>query len=180
MTKRELIERFRENHQELIDYINALKDDKFAYSHHGRWTPGQQLSHIYLCLKPISQALASKEFIVQKFGKIDRSTFEYNNVIDNYKIALDKGGKAPDRFVPEQIDFNNKTRLSADLFELLQTIQQQLNDYTDEELDNLVLPHPLLGNLTIREMFYLMTYHAKHHYIQTEQNLEGYSGGEHP
>lgn len=31
---------------------------------------------------------------------------------------------------------------------------------------------PLLGNLTIREMFYLMTYHATHHLRQIINNLE--------
>jgi len=175
MTKQELIAKFRENHQELVDYIAALTQEQFSYSCNGKWTPGQQLNHVCLCLKPIAQALASKDFILQKFGKIDRPSLGYDAVIENYKTALAKGGKAPERFVPEKPDPEHKAELSAQMIALLQTIKQLVDQYTDEELDHLVLPHPLLGNLTIREMLFLMTYHATHHLRQTELNLEGYS-----
>ncbi|HWW40756.1 DinB family protein, partial [Pedobacter sp.] len=173
MTKQELIAKFRENHLELVDYIAALAAGQFSYSRNGKWTPGQQLNHVYLCLKPIAQALASKDFILQKFGKIDRPSLGYDDVIENYKTALANGGKAPERFVPEKFDPDHKVELSAQLIALLQTIEQLLNHYTDDELDHLVLPHPLLGNLTIREMLCLMTYHATHHLRQTEMNLKG-------
>lgn len=175
MTKQELIERFGQNHRSLINYIDALTPGEFVYSHNEKWTAGQQLSHIYLCLKPIAQALASKDFIVQTFGKIERPTLAYDTVIDHYLSALASGGKAPDRFVPETLDPGNKAVLIGDLSAILQTIQQQLDSYTEDELDTLVLPHPLLGKLTIRELFYLMTYHATHHHKQTEQNLAGLS-----
>jgi hypothetical protein len=36
-----------------------------------------------------------------------------------------------------------------------------------------VLPHPLLGKLTIREMLYFTVYHGEHHRLHTEQNLAG-------
>lgn len=173
MTKQNLIQAFYNNHKNLIDYINSLPDDKFMHSHNNKWTAGQQLVHMYLCLKPICQALASKEFIIQKFGRIDRIIMEYDEVIKVYKTALDKGGKSPDRFVPETTSLESREKVSEDLTELIKKILQQLESYTEEELDSLVLPHPLLGNLTIRELFYLMTYHATHHHRQTERNLSG-------
>ncbi|MBA2407789.1 MAG: DinB family protein [Chitinophagales bacterium] len=174
MIKQELIEKFYYNHQELIHYINSLADDKFIFRQNGKWTAGQQLSHIYLCLKFISQAISSKGYIEQKFGKINRKNMYYDKVIDEYKLALESGGKAPEHFLPQQVDVNNKIELTDDLFELLKTIRQQLEGYSDIELDTFVLPHPLLGNLTIREMLYLMTYHATHHHKQNERNLESH------
>lgn len=171
MTKQQLISEFVQNHIEFNNYINALTEVEFAYSNQGKWTAGQQLEHVYLCLYPISQALASKEFILHKFGKTDRSSLSYDEIIDNYKAALAQGGKAPDRFVPGAFDPADKSKVSSQLLELLETIAQQLDGYTNEELDSLLLPHPLLGNLTITEMFYLMTYHATHHHRQTELNL---------
>ncbi|HXB42348.1 MAG TPA: hypothetical protein VNZ49_17550 [Bacteroidia bacterium] len=92
MTKKELIEKFYQNHKELSDYINSLPADKFIHGQNGKWTPGQQLSHIYLCLKPISQALTSKEFIEKKFGKISRSTMDYDAVINLYYKKDTKSG----------------------------------------------------------------------------------------
>ena len=171
MTKKELIDKSYQNHKELSDYIESLPDDKFIHCQNGKWTPGQQLSHVYLCLKPISQALTSKEFIEKKFGKILRSTMDFDAVINLFYTTLKDGGKAPDKFVPQHIDSNEKAKLVKDLSEILVTIQNQLNNYSDNELDTLVLPHPLLGNLTINEMFYIMTQHATHHLKQTESNL---------
>lgn len=171
MTKQELVEAFYKNHCELIDYVNSLTDDKFTYSYNRKWTAGQQLSHVYLTLLPFPKVLSSKEFILQKFGKINRLTWNYDMVLENY---FKTSRKAPERFLPEQVSFDQRTKITTDFQEILPAIQQLLNGYTDEELDTLVLPHPLLGDLTIREMFYLMTYHATHHLRQAEQTLEDY------
>jgi uncharacterized damage-inducible protein DinB len=172
MTKQELIATFCTNHQALINYIDSLSLEKFMLSQYGKWTAGQQLSHIYLCLKPIAQALASKEFIAQKFGTIDREVMEYSEVISSYKSALEKGGVAPARFLPELVTADQKHQLVVDLQELLHVIQIEWAAYSEEELNSLVLPHPLLGSLTISEMFCLMAYHATHHQRQIEQSLE--------
>lgn len=174
MTKQELLKNFLENHKELIDFTDKLTEGEFTYSNNKKWTARQQLEHIVLCLKPMEQALTSKAFITSKFGKIERPTLDYDTVINNYKTALANGGKAPERFVPEQVDLSNRLLLSSQLYDLLQSIQQRTEAYTEEELDTLILPHPLLGNLTIREMFYLMTYHATHHHLQTAANLKDY------
>lgn len=169
MTKQELIKTFYDNHQEMIDYVNALTDEQFTYSLNGKWTAGQQFSHVYLTLLPFLKVLPSKDFIVQKFGKISRSTWDYDTVIENYfKTSL----QAPQQYLPEQITPEQKATITADIQKVILTIQHFLDQYTEEELDSLVLPHPLLGNLTIREMFYLMTYHATHHLRQTASNVE--------
>ena len=96
---------------------------------------------------------------------------EYDEVIDTYKRALEKGGVAPSRFLPEPVDVDARSRLVEKVYELLHTLQKEWENYSDAELNSLVLPHPLLGNLTIREMFYLMAYHATHHHRQIEQSL---------
>jgi uncharacterized protein with HEPN domain len=179
MTKQELIQHFLENHNQLIDFTDTLTEDKFTYSNNEKWTAGQQLEHIVLCLKPLEQALSSKAFIIAKFGKIERPTLNYDTVINNYRTALTNGGKAPERYIPEQVEASNRLLLSSQLKELLQSIQQRITSYTEEELDTLILPHPLLGNLTIREMFYLMAYHATHHHLQTTANLKDYPNDHH-
>ncbi|WP_291116211.1 DinB family protein [Flavobacterium sp. UBA6135] len=169
MTKQELINVFYDNHKEMSDFINSLTNDQFVYGQNDKWTAGQQFSHVYLTLLPFPKVLPSKEFIIQKFGKINRPTWDYETVLKNYfKTSL----QAPQQFLPEQVNPEQKASITAELQKIVLTIQQLLEQYTEEELDTLVLPHPLLGNMTIREMFYLMTYHATHHLRQTEKNLE--------
>lgn len=169
MTKQELIKAFLNNHQEMIDYVNSLTDEQFTFSYNEKWTAGQQFQHIYLVISAFPKILSSKEFILQKFGKINRPTWDYDIVIENY---FNTSRKSSQQFLPEQISREQKATIATDIQKSLLTIQQLLDKYTDEELDTLVIPNPLLGNLTIRETFYLMSYHATLHLKQTMQNLE--------
>ncbi len=169
MTKQELIQAFGNNHKEMIDYVNSLKDEQFTYSYSGKWTAGQQLNHVYLTLLPFPRVLPSKDFIAKKYGKIDRPTWDFDTVIENY---FKTSRQAPQQYLPEQVTPEQKEIITTSIQNVILTIQQLLDSYTEEELDSLVLPHPLLGLLTIREMFYLMTYHATHHLRQTVGNLE--------
>jgi hypothetical protein len=169
MTKRELLKAFVDNHKEVSDYINSLTEEQFVYGHNGKWTAGQQFSHVYLTLTPFPKALASRAFIIRQFGRIDRPNWDYEEVVRKYlKTSL----KAPQQFLPERVDPEQRAIITTDLQKISLTIEQLLDEFTDEELDTLVLPHPLLGNMTIRELFYLMTYHATHHLRQTEDNLK--------
>jgi len=173
MTKQELIADFIGNHQVAIRYIDALDADRFHYRYQNKWTAGQQLEHILRTIVPFSGALVSKQFVEETFGKIDRATWDGATVLENYKKT---SLQAPDRFLPkEQVLFEQKDALIADLHKQLTTIGDLLGNYTEEELDTLTLPHPLLGKLTIREMFYLMAYHPLHHQKQLEQLLETYN-----
>lgn len=171
MTNQELINEFYHNHKELSDFIGALDDEKFLYSVNGKWSAGQQLEHVLLCLMPISQALNSKDFIREKFGTINRPVLSYSQVISNYKTGLEQGGKAPERFLPQPVTLNDRSALTTKMLAILDTITQYLEHYSESELDTFVLPHPFLGKLSIRELLFLMTYHATHHLKQTEDNL---------
>lgn len=167
----QLMDNFTQNHMKLSAYVNALPDDRFLHSANSKWTPGQQLAHVYLTLVPIGQALASKEFIQNKFGAIDRPVMTYDQLIDTYKKGLASGGKAPEQYLPQDVSLEHRDEYTDKLTTILTTIQELIANYSEEELDTLVLPHPFLGKLSIRELFYLMSYHPLHHLEQTERNL---------
>lgn len=169
--KSDLIQQFKTNHEEFLEYISSLSDTDFMRSVNGKWTPGQQLEHVYLCLVPMAKVLPSKQYILEKFGAIDRNVLDYDEVIKTYKTALNAGGKAPEKFVPGVVIIDRKAVLTEDSNQILKAIDLSLDGYSEEELDTLVLPHPLLGKLTIREFFFMMAYHATHHLNQTKLNL---------
>ena len=171
MTTDKLIEIFIANHNACSRFIGALPDEQFVYSANGKWSAGQQLAHLILCLKPISQALNSADFIREKFGTTDRASMDYDQLIAYYKEGLRNGGKAPDKFLPPPVDVSQRKMLELELSELLSTIERQLKGYSNADLDSLVLPHPFLGLLTIRELFYLMSYHPLHHLEQVKANI---------
>lgn len=169
MEKQALINVFTGNHQEVIDYMQSLTDDQFTSGKEGKWTAGQQFQHIYLTLLPFPKILPSKEYIREKFGKINRERWDTDTLIEKY---YQTSRQAPAEYVPEQVGPEQKAKITTEIQAILQTIQQLLNNYTEEELNTLVLPHPLLGNLCLTEMFTLLSYHASHHLRQIIVNLE--------
>lgn len=172
MNTAQLIKQLTGNHRTAAAFIVSLDETQYMLAHNGKWTAGQQLAHLLLCLQPISQALNSAQFIREKFGSIDRQRMSYDEVMAAYKTGLQQGGKAPERFVPPVSFFNERDMLYRQLDALLSVLEQQLQGYSDTELDTLVLPHPFLGLLTIRELLYLMSYHPLHHLQQVKANLQ--------
>jgi len=171
MNTAQLAQSLTDNHQTFIDYVHSLDEDEFIHIKDDKWSAGQQLQHLLLCLQPISKALASADFIREKFGVLDRSSVSYDTVIANYKTGLRNGGKSPERFLPNAVNYEERKDIAEELQNTLATITGHLNNYSDSELDSLVLPHPFLGALSIRELLYLMSYHPLHHLEQVKTNL---------
>ncbi len=171
MNKETLIYQFINNHIELANHVDGLSEADFIINKNEKWNAAQQIKHVSLCLSPINQSLTSKTFIEQKFGKVNRLNLSYDQIIENYKKALAEGGKAPEKYLPTHHAFEDKQVLLDELHELLKSIKSKLTNYSEIELESLVLPHPLMGIITIKELFYLMSYHATHHLDQVKASL---------
>ena len=172
MQTQELTRQFHDNHKALVDYVHSLPDSDFVLSKNGKWSPGQQLDHVAKCIVPLAKVLDNKAVIEAKFGKVQRAVLGHDAVITNYKQALENGGKAPERFLPAPVDLSMKDALGEEVMNTVTALIKSLNNYSEEELDTLMIPHPLLGSLTVREFLSLMAYHATHHRMMTEQNLK--------
>lgn len=42
-------------------------------------------------------------------------------------------------------------------------LQHKTNKWKDKNLDNLILPHPLMGKMPVREIIMWTAYHTEHH-----------------
>ncbi|MBN8578769.1 MAG: DinB family protein [Cytophagales bacterium] len=62
-------------------------------------------------------------------------------------------------------------RLNHNLTNEVTKLASKLNRFSEAELDLYILPHPLLGKLTLREMIYFTCYHVQHHQELVKQNL---------
>ena len=50
-------------------------------------------------------------------------------------------------------------------------LSEKIDRFSETELDQFILPHPLLGKLTLREMIYFTIYHVEHHHSQINPAL---------
>ena len=105
------------------------------------------------------------------FGRSNRPGRTYDELVKKYTKKLQEGGRASGRFIPKEIRMLDKKKIISSLHKDVQSIQKNISAFTETEIDEIVLPHPLLGKLTIREMMYFTIYHAEHHLNLTSQNI---------
>ena len=114
MNRTEITNKLLENHQSFIDYVSKLDDAKFMQSPAGKWTAGQQLEHIYLSVKPLSTGFILPKIVIKLvFGKANRPSKSYQDLVKKYHDKLDNGGKASGSFVPKAVDISQKKNIAT-------------------------------------------------------------------
>jgi len=88
-------------------------------------------------------------------------------LVERYRQRLKDGGRAPSRFLPTQSSVDLDARVDS-LQRMIRKLSLSLDHFSEEQLDRLLLPHPLLGKLTLREMLYFTIYHVQHHHHQVD------------
>lgn len=172
MRKPEIIDLLKTNHEKFIDSFTNLNEQQFITSMNNKWSPGQQLDHIIKSVKPVVLALGLPHFIPRMlFGKATRPSRSYESLVEKYQAKLATGGKSPGQFVPGKMNFDSKTKSIQKLNELVAKLGRQIESKTDKQLDYYLLPHPLIGKLTFREMVMFTAYHAEHHEKAIIKNL---------
>lgn len=173
MNKAEIQQALLENHTRFIEGIVNLSDADFLLSRNGKWTAGQQLEHIVKSVRPVRLALSLPNFLLKIiFGKANRDSKSFEALVEKYMQKLAAGGQASAPFIPRSVGIEDRKNLSNKLSALVNSLSQHVSSFSEEQLDALILPHPLLGKLTLREMLYFTIYHVEHHEKQIVKNLE--------
>ena len=172
MTKQEIQSSLQTRHVDFIAYISELSDIDYLFNLPQKWSAGQQLDHIYKSVQPLTLALFVPSWILKLWiGKANRPSKSYEDLVSKYQQKLSAGGAAPGRFLPEKATIEQKPILIDKLTKVVQILVGRLEKYSESDLDNLILPHPLLGKITLREMMYFTIYHVQHHQIIIAETL---------
>jgi len=107
-----------------------------------------------------------------KFGTNNRDNRTYNQIVQKYQDKLaDNPGvvaniskKIPTIKLTDKISYVSK--LEKEKIKLIKVFQK----WTERDLDTFLLPHPLLGRMTIREIVIWTAYHTEHHYKILKSN----------
>jgi hypothetical protein len=165
MNKQQIAEKLRANHQNFVDFVLSLTSEEFLSSVDNKWTAGQQLDHIVRGVSPVKRALGLPKFVPKLlFGEATRSSTSYEHLVSNYQGKLALGSKATGRFIPPQISLEKRESLKNSLLKTVNSLCQKLGNFDESQLDQYLLPHPILGKLTFREMLYFTIYHVEHHH----------------
>ena len=162
--KSEIIVALDKNITEFNNYILSLDKDQFEISPEGKWSAGQNLEHLIRAIKPLQPAFGLPKFILKIFfGKANRPSKSYEDLVAKYKSKLAGGGKASGPYIPPLVHFKNKEALVKKYELQKQKLIRKTEKQKENELDKYILPHPLLGKITLREMLFFTIYHNEHH-----------------
>ncbi len=153
----------RAAHEELWSCCEQLPVAVQQQQFEGKWSALQNIQHITKGVAAYSGYVQlDHEQIAARFGRIDRDSYGYDDLIQLYTEKLNQGAVSTARFLPDGDVINlEEERLKGRL--LLTAMIDALQHWTPAELDTLVCPHPVLGNMTAREMLFFTIFHAHHH-----------------
>ncbi len=163
-SKEEIIIELQDSYDALCTACLAITDEAFNVSKENKWTPAENIQHLITSTKMTAMAYTLPRFLhVMLYGKPGRTSHGYSKVIDNYVHKLEHGARASGVYVPKKVNYKRRelhNRLQVEGAKLVRAVRDK---WTDEQLDQYVIKHPILGLLTIRELAYFTIYHNGHH-----------------
>lgn len=169
MTKTVLQQTLQADYQLFCQFLNEMSLAQFECQKEGKWTPGQQLQHMVLSVRPVRLIMMAPKWILALvWRKSNRPSKSFDGLVEKYKLKLAQGGRASKMFQPKWIAYAQHQKLTKALQTEVQLLNNLIEQYSENDLDTYLLPHPLLGKLTIREMLYFTIYHVAHHKASIE------------
>ena len=172
--KKDIIDALKQHHQNFNAMIEGLPDKAFTYSWKEKWTPGQQYAHIRKSIVPVALALWIPRFVLRlQFGVTNRPSRSYDGLVARYLNALQNNkAVAPKAFRPPEIPFKKRNREIKRYQSAVNRLVRLAQKCSDKDLDYYVVPHPLIGKLTLREILFFCVYHVQHHQNITQEILD--------
>lgn len=167
MNQAEIIEALAAQQNANEDYWTAFDTAAFFQPIGSSWSPAETVRHLTKSTRPVVQALNLPKFLLRlRFGRSKRPSVAYEELRARYRGLLDAGGKAG-RFAPSSQNESDlpawRERILATYARVNEELRGAIGKWSEQNLDKLQLPHPLLGNLTVREMLLFTLYHQRHH-----------------
>lgn len=156
-----------EKHGNLISWLGEHAPEKWATGPAGKWTTGQHVLHLIQSTKPLLLAFSLPGFVLRfRFGKANRPSREYQAIVERYheRLAANVGRVSPFSQNMPDTQPDEKEKLIAELTKLNNKLNRSMSRFSEAQLDRLVLPHPLMGKMTLREILLWNAYHTEHHH----------------
>ncbi len=164
MTKEEIIQQMSAAHAEFVAAVRQLSPEDFEFTPEGKWSAAQQTEHLLTSTKALKPAFKIPKFILkQRFGVANRPSRSYDEVVQRYTDKLAAGGRATGAFIPDAVSADKRDSLLTGIAETVEKLNKGLAKWSEEHIDEYILPHPLLGKITVREMMYFTIHHVQHH-----------------
>ena len=175
-TKREIIEAWSDEYLEVGRFFSGIDGAEFFAAPEGVWSAADNLVHLIRSGRPVAMALKIPRIALRlRYGRSRRAGRSFAETRAEYvEVALAGGAVASGRFLPEVTGTGPEVRqrIITGWNATGRRLEQALSAWSEADLDRYVLPHPLLGKLSVREILFFTLYHTMHH-VNDVQRLLG-------
>ncbi len=169
--KEEIIEGLGTSAAAVTDWIEQQTEENFSKGPTGKWDTSQHLDHLHQAVVLINKVLRLPKFILRwRFGKPNRKGRDYEAIVARYKEKLKGIAGITNPTGGKKHTTEEKKSLLVNFQIQIQRLKKVLEKWSEEDLDKYLIPHPLLGKLTIRELMLWMVYHHYHHLDNLKTN----------
>jgi hypothetical protein len=167
MVNTEICQLLKTNENQLFDLFASQPLNFWEMRPEGKWTAGQHVIHLVQSTEQLLKALKLPDFFLKwKFGTNNRSNRSYAEIIEKYKeklTAVSPSAVSPfSRNMPDSPATERHEWLSR-LSALHVKVNKLTEKLSDKQMDTILLPHPLMGRMTLREILMWNAYHLEHH-----------------
>jgi len=166
MTKTEIIAAAEKSFTRFSDACNNMDESLLFKKPDAKWSAAENMQHLIISTNMTALAYRLPKFIVRLVGgKPNRPSRSYEELKDKYYKKLADGGRASGRFVPKPIALKyGKEKIMHNWQHATTAFILALSkNRTEQDLDNYLAKHPLLGRITLRELCYFTIFHTEHH-----------------
>jgi DinB superfamily len=166
MTKQEIIEQTNKEFEKIKSITATMDDTLFFTKPTNKWSVADNVKHLLISTNISALAFWLPKFLVRWIGGTpNRPSKTYDELVNKYTLKLAEGGVATGRFVPKlNKDLTSKDSLLKQWNKVSTHYLSSLEkNRTEQDLDNFLIKHPLLGKITLRELCYFTIYHTQQH-----------------
>jgi uncharacterized damage-inducible protein DinB len=168
----DLIGILEDSNRRVREWFTAIPATDFFTRQEETWSASDNIDHLIRAHKPIAIALKLPKITLRAmFGKPDKASISYEELCQNYRGEIARGAQASGRYLPKQDDpGSNAETKKMELLDQFSIASTELvlaaKKWNENDLDQYLLPHPILGKLTLREMLFFTIYHNLRHASQ--------------
>jgi hypothetical protein len=159
-----------------IDGIcNEIPVAIFYTSTNNKWSIAMQVQHLIISTNNTKLAFSLPKILVGIIGgKSNRPSKTFEALKEKYFKKLADGAVATKRFTPATIPSSvPPAQILARFKKSSDALLKAIAKNSEADFDKYVVPHPLLGKITLRELCYFTIFHTNHHFESIQNIAKG-------
>jgi len=171
-TKEEIKNALSEIFGTLDEYANTIDNTTFRKRTGNKWSIAQHIDHLTISNTITALSLRMPKAVLQQLYKTNnRPNWNYDEVVWKYQLQLGNGDKATLPFQPKLSLVTVRFVVERLWKNSCNNLLRAMDGWSETELDTYIIPHPIIGKITLRELLFFTIYHVNHH-LHTIKHLQ--------